>query len=211
MRFSGLNSRLLVLFTLVLALTGCATEAPKPHFVDSPNQTLAPPPPDKAQIVFLEPINGIQGLFPIGLFELEGEQRTLLAATGAHSKVAVLFTPGRHTLMANQSGMMAHFMEANVEAGKRYYVLLRFVYGNGFQLRPLRTSTVSNYNVVGKDFPNWVAETRFVDKTPDSDAFYEKYKDNIDKSQAAGWKNWLAKSPQERAELTLTPQDAVAP
>jgi hypothetical protein len=211
MRSSGLTSRLLVLFTLVLALAGCATEPPKPHFIESPNQTLAPPPPDKAQIVFLEPINSIQGLFPVGLFEVDGDQRTLLATTGAHSKVAVLLTPGRHLLMANQSGMVAHFLEANVEAGQRYYVLLRFIYANGFQLRPLRASSASTYTVVGKDFPGWVADTRFVDKTPESDAFFEKYKDNLTKSQAAGWKNWLAKTPQERAELTLNPQDAVAP
>jgi hypothetical protein len=210
MRFSGLTSRVLVLFTLALALAGCATEPPKPHFVESPNQTLAPPPPDKAQIVFLEPINSIQGMFPVGLFEVDGDQRTLLATTGAHSKVAVLFTPGRHVLMANQSGMVSHFLEANVEAGKRYYVLLRFIYANGFQLRPLRASGTSTYAVTAKDFPTWVAETRFVDKTPESDAFFTQYKDNVDKSQAVGWKNWLAKTPQERAELTLTPQDAVA-
>jgi hypothetical protein len=206
-----MKHRIFILFALVLALAGCASEPPKPHFVESPSQTLAPPPPDKAQIVFLEPINSIQGLFPVGLFEMEGDQRKLLATTGAHSKVALLFTPGHHLLMANQSGAVAHFLDVNVQAGKRYYVLLRFIYANGFQLRPLRPSGTSTYTVVGKEFPSWVAETRFVDKTPDSDAFFDKYKDTVTKSQAAGWQNWLAKTPQERAELTLNPQDSVAP
>lgn len=199
-----------VLFASVLALGGCASgPPPKPQFVESASQTLSPPPPDRAQIVFLEPINSIQGAVPVGIFKMDGDQRTLLATTGAHSKAAVLLAPGRHVLMANQSGAVAHFLEANVEAGKRYYVLLRFVYAYGFQMRPLRPSGPSDYTVLHKDFPNWVSTTRFVDKTPDSDAFFEKYKESVDKSQATGWKNWLAKTPEERAELTLNPQDAV--
>lgn len=198
-----------ILLALLLALGGCASEPPKPLFVESANQSLSSPPPDKAQIVFLEPINSIQGLVPVGIFEVNGDNRTLLAMTGAHSKVAVLFTPGHHLLMANHSGAVAHFLDANVEAGKRYYVLLRFIYANGFQMRPLRPSGPSDYTIANKDFPVWVSGTRFVDKTPDSDAFFEKYMDAVTKSQASGWKSWLAKTPQERAELTLNPQDAI--
>jgi hypothetical protein len=202
---------LIVLSTVIVALTGCASdrEPPKPQFVESADQTLRPPPPDKAQIVFLEPINSIQGMIPVGIFEVEGDNQTLLATTGAHSKVAVLFTPGHHVLMANHSGMIAHFLDANVEAGKRYYVLLRFVYANGFQLRPLRTSGSSDYTVMNRDFSSWISTTRFVEKTPESDAFFERNKEAVKKSQAAGWKTWMSKTPEERAELTLNPQDAV--
>ncbi len=206
-----MNRRVPILLALFLALGGCASEPPKPQFVESANQTLSPPPPDKAQIVFLEPINSIQGMVPVGIFEMNGDNRTLLATTGAHSKVAILFTPGHHLLMANQSGAVAHFLDANVEAGKRYYVLLRFIYANGFQMRPVRPSgSSSDYTIANKNFPAWISETRFVDKTPDSDAFFEKYKDAVTKSQTSGWNSWLAKTAQERAELTLNPQDAIA-
>ena len=198
-----------MLLAALVVVGGCASEPPKPQFVESANQTLSPPPPDKAQIVFLEPINSIQGLIPVGIFEIDGDSRTLLATTGAHSKVAVLFEPGRHFLMANHSGGVAHFLEANVAAGKRYYVLLRFIYANGFQMRPLRPAGPSDYTVAGKDFPHWISETRFVEKTPDSDAFFEKYRDAVDKSQAKAWASWQAKTAEERAELTLNPDDAI--
>jgi hypothetical protein len=204
-----MNPRILVLFAALLALAGCATEPPKPHFLESADQTLQPPPRDKAQIVFLEPINSLQGMLPNGIFEVDGpSNRTLLATTGAHSKAVVLLNPGRHMLMANQ-GYMGHFLEANVEAGKRYYVLLRFIYANGFQLRPLRRSGPSDYTVQARDFPSWVSTTRFVERTPESDAFFEKFKDQMDKGQAASWKTWLDKTPKERAELTLNPEDAI--
>jgi hypothetical protein len=207
-------SRHIFVLAALLALSGTATvaakEKPKPLFVQSVDQSLQPPPADKAQIIFLEPINSIQGLFPVGVFEVEGDNRTLLATTGAHSKAVVLVTPGHHIFMANHSGMIAHFLDANVEPGKRYYVLLRFIYAHGFQLRPIRPSGASDYSVANKKFPAWISETHFVDKTSESDVFFEKINATVVKSQAAGWTDWLAKSPSERAELTLIPQDAIS-
>jgi hypothetical protein len=197
----------------LLALGGCATEPVKPvqpMFVESSNQALAAPPPDKAQVIFLEPINSVQGFFPVGLFDVNDSGRTLLAITGARSKAAVLLAPGRHRLMANNSGMVAHFLDANVEAGKRYYVLVRFIYGRGFQLRPLRTSGPSDYTILHKDYPSWVSTTRYVEMTREGVEHFDKIKAAVDKSQAEGWKTWLEKTDQERAELTLNPQDAVA-
>jgi hypothetical protein len=201
----------LVLALVLLVLGGCASEPVKPMFTETASQSLPPPPPDKAQIVFVEPINSIQGLFPVGLYEVDDGSRTLLAITGAHSKAVVLLPPGHHRLMANHSGMIAHYLDAHVEAGKRYYVLLRFIYGHGFQLRPLRPSPGSDYSILSKDFPSWISSTRFVETTPEGVGHFEKIKDAVSKSQADGWKAWLEKTDQERAELTLNPQDAVAP
>jgi hypothetical protein len=194
-----------------LVLSGFATakEKPKPVFVESADQTLQPPPADKAQIVFLEPINSIQGMFPVFLFTIQDDTKNLIATTGAHSKAAVLVTPGKHLFMANHSAMNAHFLEAEVEAGKRYYVLLRFIYANGFQLRPIRTTGPSDYSITNKKFNDWINKTKFVDKTVDSDIWYETYSAAVNESQAKGWGKWLAKTPEERAELTLTPQDAI--
>lgn len=205
-----MSKSLPILLLPLLMLSGCASEPQKPHFLETTSQELAAPPADKAQVVFLEPINSIQGLFPVGLFEVVGDSRVHLATTGAHSKVALEFTPGHHVLMANHSGMIAHFLEMDVEAGKRYYVLVRFVYGRGFQLRPLRPTGPSDYSVANEDFREWVAETRFVQKTPESEAYFEAQKANVDKTQAKGWADWQKKSPAERAELTLNPSDAVA-
>jgi hypothetical protein len=195
---------------ILLTLGGCASgPPPKPNFVESASQTLAKPPADQAQIVFLEPINSIQGAFPVGIFKVEGDQkRTLLAITGSHTKAAVLLPPGRHTLMSNVMGT-AHFLDVNVEAGKRYYVLVRFIYGNGFQLRPLRTTGTSDYSVNNKNFATW-NEDKFVDTTPEGRELFDvRFKESIEKSHASGWKTFQAKTPQERAELTLDPQDAV--
>jgi hypothetical protein len=201
----------MIAITALAVTTVAAKEKPKPVVMESPNYVLAAPPSDQAQLVFVEPINKIQGLFPIAIYELIGEQRSLLAVSWWKGKTVVLLPPGKHMLFATPGGL-GHVMEANVEAGKRYYVLLRFIYANGMQMRPIRTSGASPYRTTSPDFPKWLKETRWVEKTPDAEAFFagEKVSAAIDQGLQAAMNNWQSKTAAEAAELTLVPGDAVA-
>ncbi|UUZ50446.1 hypothetical protein LP420_11605 [Massilia sp. B-10] len=49
--------------------------------------------------------------------------------------------------------------------------------------------------MVSKDFPSWMSETRFVEKTAESDAYFVKFKDLLDKTQADGWATWQKRMP----------------
>lgn len=182
---------------------------PPPLFVDS-IQELPAPLADKAQVVFLEPINKIQGLFPVGIFELNGDQRTLIGVTGALSKSVLYFEPGKHRLMSTNVMAKVHFLDATLEAGKRYYVLVRFVYNEGFQLRPIRPTATSDFNLLGADYQKWQSATRYVEKTPAGDEYFaapDTVK-KIDKQYAKAVIAWNKRTDAERAELTLTPADA---
>lgn len=203
--------KLLLIAVATLAATGVvAREKPKPVVVESPNYVLAAPPADQAQIVFVEPINKIQGLFPVAIYELDGDKRTMLAVSWWKGKTVALLPPGKHVLFATPGGL-GHILEANVEAGKRYYVLLRFIYANGFQMRPLRTSGNSEYRTTSPDFAKWIKETRWVEKTPDAEPFFaaERIQSAMNTGQQNAINNWQAKTAAEAAELTLTPEDAV--
>jgi len=194
-----------------LALPAFAKEQ-EPPFVDSAIKEAPPPPADKAQLIFLEPINKIQGGFPVVIYELRGDERMLLAVTGAQSKTILNFEPGHHTLMSTigWGGFKAHLLDATVEAGKRYYVLIRFVYGDGFQLRPIRPSGTSDFRMDGADYPNWQSVTRYVETTPTGFAWLdkEKFQKNLGKLQPNARAAWDARTDEERAQLTLTPADA---
>ena len=156
-----------------------------------------------------EEINKIQGLFPIAIYELNGDNRTMLAVSWWKGKTVALLPPGKHVLFATPGGL-GHIMEANVEAGKRYYVLLRFIYANGFQMRPLRTSGDSEYRTTSPDFAKWIKETRWVEKTADAEAFFaaERIQAAMNTGQQNALNNWQAKTAAEAAELTLNPADA---
>ena len=194
-----------------LVLAGCASGLPPaPLFADS-GAALTPPPADQAQIIFLDPINAIQGMFPTGLYEVQGSERTLLAELASHTKSVQLVSPGHHVFASNPGGGSAHILEADVAAGKRYYVLMRFsfIYAQGMQLRPIRPTGPSDFSVANKDFPEWVAITRFVVKTPAADAYDQKSSTAFAKAQADGLADWKMKTPAQRAELTLNVEDAI--
>ena len=193
---------------LLLPFTVQAAEPPPPPFVEVPDFTIPAPPEDQAQIVFLEPINKIQGLFPVGIFTIDGEQRRLINVSSWRSKSVAHLPPGKHLLYSSHGG---HFMEANVAAGKRYYVLLRFIYAHGLQLRPVRPSGNSEYRVNGPHFPKWIKQTnRFVKMSPDAEAYFGAANAAVDQVQQKAFEKWRAKTPEEIAELTLNVEDAVA-
>ena len=77
------------------------------------------------------------------------------------------------------------------------------------QLRPLRPTGPSDYSVANKDFAEWVAITRFVEKTAAADEYDKKGSTAFANSQADGLVEWKKKNPAQRAELTLNASDAI--
>ncbi len=205
-------SRSLWMMVAFCALTAPVYAADEPQFVvDAANQMLQPPPADKAQVILLEPINKVQGYFPVGVWSLKGDERTLVTVTSFQTNSILLLEPGTHRLMSTNMLTGVHFLDATVEAGKRYYVLVRFVYSDGFQLRPIRPTATSDFNMVGADWKEWVANTpRFVEKGPASDEHFAKERvvKRLNKLYAKAVEAWNKRTDAERAELTLTPADA---
>jgi hypothetical protein len=198
--------RLLGAFSLLL-LGACAS--PPPFFTATPDQTVPVLRQDKAQIVFLNPSNAISGAFLAQLYELNGENREFLGALGPKTKMVVNVDAGGHLFMLNQAGL-GQFVQANVAAGKRYYVMTRFVYGRGLQLRPIRPAGGNPEFTVGNPrFREWLNESQLVVKTADADAFVQKYKTQIDEAQKRGMEEWQAKRPDQKDELTLNREDSI--
>lgn len=200
------NLRLLASLSFVF-LAACAS--PPPFFSATPDQTVPAPRADKAQVVFLNPSNAISGAFLAQIYELKGESKDFLGVLGPKTKMFVNVDAGKHLFMLNQAGL-GQFVEANVDAGKRYYVMTRFVYGRGLQLRPVRPAGGDPEFTAGNPrFSEWLSESQLVTKTADADAFVDKYKTQIDEAQQRGWTEWQAKRPDQKAQLTLNPEDSV--
>jgi hypothetical protein len=200
-----------MLIASVLVLSGCASGPPQPMlFAPAPVAALAPPPADKAQVIFVMPKNLFVPTLAVELYDVNGSENTLLAMVPSNGKTVHLVAPGRHQFMTHFGSAGTHIMDADVVAGKRYYVLMRFIYASGFQLRPIRTSGPSDYSAMNKDFPSWLSSTHFVTKTPEADAWYATNKQGVMNDQAAALGVWAKKSPEQRAELTLNANDAFA-
>lgn len=196
------------LFVFLAALLGgCVAPAPA-LFAPTGNQTIPPPRFDSAQIVFLSPGNPFSMLGHV--YEVRGERRERIGTLGPKTKMVVEVEPGRHLFMSNSVGF-GHFLQANVDPGRRYYVLLRYVHGRGLQLRPMRNAGGDPEFTAGNPkFREWLTETQIVARTAEGDAWDEKYRSFGDEAQAKGWIEWQEKRPDQRAELTLNPDDDIS-
>jgi hypothetical protein len=105
---------------------------------------------------------------------------------------------------------MAHFLKADLESGKRYYVLVRPIHGYGFQLRPLRKDGTTDYNTSVREFPVWLVGTTSVEASDSAAATISRAQSGFDKTKAAGWAEWQAKSASQISELTLIREDGFA-
>jgi len=167
---------------------------------------LPPVPQDAAQIVFLKPSKGL--VTWAGVLELVGDRRQLLGVMYARARLVTTVAPGKHRFMSwDKAG--AHFLEAEVEAGKRYFVLLRFIYGAGNQLRPIRPNGRSDYDMTNPEFAEWLADTSQKPARPEQLRFFRKKDARVAAVQALGWERWLRKNDDERAQLTLRPEDGL--
>lgn len=196
----------------LLTLSGCASTPTPPEklfFAVAPATVLSAPPADMAQIVFLMPKDLFIDAQVAAVYDITGPDRALLTMLPSKSKSVHLVTPGRHRFMSN-FGAHSYVMDANVVAGKRYYVLMRFIYGMGFQLRPIRTTSASDFSTTNPAFATWASSTRFVQLTPLANEMDIKHKAGADKAQADAVAVFAKKSDDQRAELTLNAEDAVA-
>jgi len=192
---------------LLLVLAACVAQPPQ-FFTVAPDQTLPPPPAGQAQIVFLHLGGGFIAMLG-HVYELNGEQRQYIGTLGAKTKLVHNAAPGQHLFMSNSAGF-GHILEADVEAGKRYYVLLRYVHGRGQQLRPIRNAGGNPEFTAGNpQFRQWLAESQLINRTAEAEAWQSQYKSFNDDAYARGWKEWQEKRPDQRAELTLNREDSI--
>lgn len=198
----------ILLCAVVVMLSGCGTPQ-VPMYDLAPTVVLSPAPADMAQVIFIAPKNMTAALSGTILHDVGANGRTMLAVLGSQQQSIQLVKPGRHVFMSTLL-KHTHIMEANVEAGNRYYVVMRMIYGNGYQMRPARVNGPSEFSPKGPKFASWVATSPFIEKKRDTTEWIALNKTHFDEQYATAWDVWQKKSPEQRAELTLNVEDAVA-
>lgn len=192
---------------VALLLFGCATGKQYIFTTPSPINDVSKPTDNMAQVVFLRPSKGVMGILSAFVLDVTDGENSVIGVTPAKSKFVVNMKPGEHRLFSTQ-GMQGHIMELNVEAGERYYVLVRPIYGNGFQLRPLKRITDNEFGQNNTKFKGWLSDTKLVGKGQGADEWYADSFKSINKIIAKAEKVWSEKSMEQKAQLTLIPSDS---
>jgi hypothetical protein len=109
-------------------------------------------------------------------------------------------------------GENADFLNATLDAGKTYYVLVSPRMGMWkarFSLLPIHNDASAKYSLKSDDFAEWQAGTHFVDKSPAAATWYRDNAASVHAKRADYTQRWSTSSPEQQAELTLLPGDGI--
>jgi hypothetical protein len=158
----------------------------------------------ESQIVFMRP-SFLGGAVQSSVFDVTGNKDELIGIVSAGTKVRYVTQPGEHLFMV--IGESADFMRAYVDPGKTYYALVTPRMGfwkARFSLKPVRRDELD-----GETFKGWDKSTSFVENTEQSRQWARENRHSISTKKAEYLQKWAAKSPADKAEVTLTVNDGI--
>jgi hypothetical protein len=200
-RGSALRGRLIGSFVLagfVLLVSGCAGGIVGMQEISG--ERPAPTPlPDKAMVVFMRP-SGMGFAIQSTVYEVKGTEVELIGIVAAKTKVAYQVDPGKHLFMA--VGESADFMDAELQAGRTYYVNVAPRMGMWkarFALDPVRREQLD-----GGEFKSDFGDTRWVVKTAETDQWFAANRSSVQSKRAEYYPDWTKKTEAERPALRAT-------
>ena len=194
-------NRHVIFVLLFISLTGCASSRMKPVAEAQAPYVLAA---SESQIVFMRP-SFVGGAVQSSVFDVTDNKDELIGIVSAGTKVRYVTQPGEHLFMV--IGESADFMRAYVDPGKTYYALVTPRMGfwkARFSLKPVRRDELD-----GETFKGWDKSTSFVENTEQSRQWARENRHSISTKKAEYLQKWAAKSPADKAEVTLTVNDGI--
>ncbi|CAH0990968.1 hypothetical protein SIN8267_01069 [Sinobacterium norvegicum] len=193
--------RNLLLASLML-LSACTSQPPQQQSLATTekNTTLTAPPADMAQIVFVRPSQGVLQQSDVELYRISRE-RIPVAPIESGSKFSLDITPGHYYFMAYQN-KTANFIEANVIAGRRYFVLIDAANSKSSQLMPLSQQRYSALNY--QQLP--LTTTAEIEQPQ----WFKKNQGKVKKSQIVYWQQWQMLDSNSRKALKVSKNSGIA-
>ena len=198
--------KLVFVSLIALLMVGCVTTSD--HMVGS-QVTEHQPAPGKALVVFMRPSN-YGGAIQASVYDASTAKEEFIGIVSGNTKVAHQAEPGKHLFMV--IGENADFLNATLDAGKTYYVLVSprmGVWKARFSLLPIHDDPAAKYSLRSEDFRAWQADTRFVEKSPAAEAWFSANAGSISEKRADYMVRWNGASAEQQAELTLLPTDGI--
>jgi hypothetical protein len=203
-------SLLRALVALLLLVSPAVLARHEPELMAPATDRAPKPAADTALVVFLRPrfFGGEGGWATV--FDAPDTDTTFLGAVEYRHKLAVQLAPGRHRLMV--IGESADFLDAELEAGKTYYVAVKVHPGwrdARFTLVPVHNDPAAKYCVQCAGFREWNSTTTFQEMSPAAQSWYAQNQARIEALKAEYLPKWNAKPPEDRAERLLEARDGL--
>ncbi len=185
-------------FLLLLFCSGCKSSL----MAVAPDNRGVTATADSAVVVFMRP-SVFGGAIQSSVFDVTSTQNEFIGIVSSGTKVAYRCKPGDRTFMVvSEAG---DFLQATVDAGKTYYVLVtpRFGFWKArFSLKPLHAA-----DLAGSDFRDWDTSLRFYENTEASRQWAVSNGADIQRKRDEYLPKWRAKPPDDKAAATLLSSD----
>jgi len=135
---------------LALLLSGCAGTVKNMRTVP-PDRIVTAPEEGKSMVVFMRP-SGLGFAIQSSVFEIKGDNPSLVGIVAAKKKVSYQLEPGKHLFMV--VGESADFMSAELEVNKAYYALViprMGMWKARFSLKPIHADELNS-----SQFKQWI-------------------------------------------------------
>lgn len=198
-------SRIALLFLLLVSPLAFA----KSKLMEPAADQAPKPEAGKALVVFMRP-SFFGGAISSSLYDAPDGATRFLGVLKYKDKLAVQMEPGEHRLMVVSEN--ADFLDATLEAGKTYYVLVKARPGAWkarFSLIPVHNRADAEYNLQSVAFKEWSDATSFVSTTPEAESWYQENQASIEEKKADYLRKWEKMLPEDRAVLVLHAEDGV--
>jgi hypothetical protein len=150
----------------------------------------------------------VGGAIQASVYDVTGGKTTFGGIVSTKTRVSMHVPAGEHLFMVVAEN--ADFMNATLDAGKSYYVLVKPRMGMWkarFSLIPIHRDPSAKYNLDSADFTKWKSASQPVEKTPAADAWYAQHHADIEAKRLDYMQKWDRMLPQDKAVLTLHAED----
>jgi hypothetical protein len=208
----------LLCVALFSALAGCVS----PLMTEVRSPEILPPAFDKVKIVFMRrTIFRADGL-GADLFEVIDGDLKFIGALAAGTKIVYETTPGQgkvfmavsHVELSREGEIdavagAADFMLGKLAGGKIYYSVVTPGFQNMIP-RPVKVNANEReVSMATPEFASWVKDTKLIAPKAEAKDWFSQRKDQYQKIYKNYWARFQRKTPEEKAERTLNPEDGV--
>lgn len=198
----------LLLITMLVALGGCMATGKYTNPAPETNYVI---PADKSAIVFMR-ASAFGGAITSPLLKVDDEGNTeMVGILGPEEKMVYYTEPGENTFMI--IGENADFIQANLEAGKAYYAIIRPRMGfwkARFSLTPFKANPAkAEFNVNGEKIKEWSNACTYTVPNAKAESWHQSKKAELAGMYHEYMLRWQGKSDSDKELLTLSPEDGL--
>jgi hypothetical protein len=188
------------IFTLAAALTlGAGFHA---NAVAADKTAIPPAQPGHAQVVFMRS-STVNMLVATDIYDVTSGEPKVIGDMSNNRKVVLDLAPGEYTFMVGNVPWL-DFLQASVLADKQYFVIVAPHWPANFSPRAIKRQGQGDFVYSSPEFAKLLKKTRLA--SPPETMKPEKL-EKVAMFYKEQWEKWQAKTPEQKAELTIRQED----